>query len=91
MEESDLHLVVEVPGLLAAWILSLFLAGLDLQMVLHPLLPPRVSCTSFHFLSASKPQDMVVHIPRCISHMWGNPNQYRSRTYCQPGRLPFSC
>ena len=89
-EESDHVLIFEVPGLQPGWFLSWYLAGYDLQMGFHPLLPPRIADTAFQLLSASKPQDMVVHIHPGNSHMLGIPNHYRSCTYFQPGIPLFS-
>ena len=86
----DLHLIVEVLELPPGWFLSLYLAELDLLMLFHPLLPPRIADTAYQFLSASMPQDMVVHIHLGNSHMWDIPNHYHSCTYLQPGRSPFS-
>ena len=85
-----MDLVVEVLGLPPGWLLSLYLAELDLQMLFHPLLPPRIADTAYQFLSALMPQDMVVHIHLGNSHMWDIPNHYHSCTYFQPGRLTFS-
>ena len=77
VEESGMDLIVEVLELPPGWFLSLYLAELDLQMLFHPLLPPRIADTAFHFLSASMPQDMVVHVHPRNSHKCGIPNHYR--------------